>query len=147
MKIRLEIDECADYDEVKIIIKCPQIDSELEKIIQIINQSKIPITGVLNGSTYNLDISHLFYIESVDNQTFLYDEKHVYENNLKLYELEESLKETSFLRISKNVILNTTHVESVKALFNGRFEVMLTNGEKVIVNRHYVKAFKQKMLM
>lgn len=147
MKIRLEIDECADYEAVEIIIKCPKIDSHLEKIIQVINQNKMPITGILDGSNFKLNINHLFYIESVDNQTFLYDEGLVYENDLKLYELEERLKETSFIRISKHIILNTSYVESVKALFNGRFEATLTNQEKVIVNRHYVKAFKQKMLM
>lgn len=147
MKIRLKIDESALYEKVEIFIKCPRIDSRLEKVIQMIKQSDLPINGYKDERTYNLTIDNLYYIESVDNQTFLYDELHVYESNLKLYELEECLADTSFIRISKNLIVNVIYIESVKALFNGRFEAILSNKEKVIVNRHYVKRFKEKMLM
>lgn len=147
MKIRLKIDECSSYEEVEIIIKCPKIDHRLAKIIEIIQQSTLPLIGVREGRTYKLAIENIYYIESVDNKTFLYDDKDVYDCNLKLYELEKILKETRFIRISKNLILNIAYVESVKALFNGRFEAMLSNDEKVIINRHYVKGFKEKIMI
>lgn len=146
MKIRLEIDQCETYDEIKIVIMCPKIDERLEKIIQHIKQSQITIVGIKERQTFYLSIEDLYYIEAVDNQTFLYDELYVYESSLKLYELEKSLSATTFIRISKSLILNTIYVKSVKALFNGRFEAILTNNEKVIVNRHYVKKFKEKIL-
>lgn len=147
IKIRLKIEECASYEEVEIIIKCRKIDRRLAKIIEIIQQNELPLMGVKEGRTYKLAIENIYYMESVDNKTFLYDDKDVYDCNLKLYELEKMLIETRFIRISKNLILNITYVESVKALFNGRFEAILSNNEKVIINRHYVKAFKEKMMM
>jgi DNA-binding LytR/AlgR family response regulator len=70
----------------------------------------------------------------------------VYESDMYLYEIENMLTGTHFIRISKNLIVNTALIESVRALFNGKFEASLTNGEKVIVNRHYVNAFKEKFL-
>lgn len=88
----------------------------------------------------------MYYIESVDNKTFIYTERDVFENNFKLYELVERLKDTSFIRISKHLIVNIDYIQNVRALINGKFEALLTNGEKVIVNRHYVKAFKDKFI-
>lgn len=147
MNIDLIIDECEDYEKVKIIIKCPKIDAKLAHLIEQIKQYDISLVGKKNGSTYPLIASDLYYIESVDNKSFLYDEKEVYESDVKLYEFEQLVADTNFIRISKNLIVNTSYVDSVRALFNGKFEATLTNGEKVIVNRHYVKAFKMKFII
>ena len=146
MNIRLIIDQSAEHEEVEIIIKCSQIDDRLARLIEQIKQYDTRLLGILDGKTYSLIAVDILYIESVENTSFLYDEKEMYESNLKLYELETSLKHTHFIRISKNMIVNTTYIKSVRALFNGKFEALLTNSEKVIVNRHYVKAFKEKFL-
>ena len=144
--MHLTIDESEEYDEVEIIIKCPRIDGQLARMIEQIKQYEITLIGKKDDRTYAIVAESLYYIESVDNKSFLYGEKEIYECELKLYELEKLLTETNFIRISKNLIVNTTHIKSVRALFNGKFEAYLTNDEKVIVNRHYVKAFKEKFL-
>ena len=147
MIIDLIIDDCEDYQKVKITIKCPKIDNRLAHLIEQIKQYEITLTGRKNDSIYSLAANDLYYIESVDNKSFLYDQKEVYESGIKLYEFEHLVEGTNFIRISKNLIVNTSYIESVRALFNGKFEATLTNGEKVIVNRHYVKAFKMKFLI
>ena len=146
MNIRLIIDESTEHEEVEIIIKCSQIDDRLARLIEQIKQYDIRLLGNKDGRTHSLLAVDVLYIESIENTSFLYDEKEMYENDLKLYELEKLLKQTHFIRISKNMIVNVTYIESVRALFNGKFEALLTNNEKVIVNRHYVKAFKEKFL-
>lgn len=146
MAIRLSIDESDAYNEVEIIIKCPHIDKQLSSIIEQIKHHSLTLSGSKNGRMYALSIESLYYMESVDSKTFIYDKRDVYESDLKLYELEDFLKETPFIRVSKSLIVNTTHVKHVKALFNGKFEVSLSNGEKVIVSRHYGKVFKAKFL-
>ncbi len=146
MIIRLTVYESKKYDEVEIIINCPQIDNQLERLINQINQLNIALTGTRDGRIYSLFIENVYYIESIENQTFLYEEKEVYRSDLKLYEFDHMLQGTYFTRISKNLIVNTAHIDSVRALLNGKFEASLKNGEKVIVNRHYVKTFKEKFL-
>ena len=54
----------------------------------------------------------VFYIEAVDNKTFLYCERAVYEIKQKLYELEE-LQINDFLRISK-VTISRKYVNELK---------------------------------
>lgn len=142
----MTINESKNYDEVEITINCPHIDNQLEQLIKQINQLHISLTGTRDGRTYSLSIDNLYYIESIDNQTFLYEEKEVYKSDLKLYEFDQLLLDTYFIRISKNLIVNTAHINNVRALLNGKFEATLTNNEKIIINRHYVKAFKEKFL-
>ena len=142
----MTINESNNYDDVEITINCPHMDNQLARLIKQIHQLHITLTGTREGRTYSLFMDNLYYIESIDNQTFLYEEKEVYKSDLKLYEFDQLLLDTHFIRISKNLIVNTAHIDNVRALLNGKFEASLTNNEKVIVNRHYVKAFKEKFL-
>ena len=97
-----------------------------------------------DNSTKILKIEDICYFESVDEQTFVYTQEDVYSCQKKLYEAEEILSDTSFVRISKSCILNIDYLESVRALLNGKLEGTLSNDERVIINRHYVPAFKKK---
>ena len=146
MNINIKIIESEEYEDIQIIIKCPKVNDQIKQIIEKIEQNKMTLSGEKNGRIYSLDIHDVYYVESVDNKTFVYTEKEVYEINFKLYELVDRLKDTSFIRISKHLIVNIDYIQSVRALINGKFEALLTNGEFVIVNRHYVKAFKEKFI-
>lgn len=146
MNINIKIIESEEYEDIQIIIKCSKVDEQIKSIVEKIEQSKMTLSGEKEGRIYALDTDSVYYIESVDNKTFIYTEKEVFENNLKLYELVEHLKDTSFIRVSKHLIVNIDYIQSVRARINGKFEASLANGELVIVNRHYVKAFKEKFI-
>ena len=47
----------------------------------------------------------------------------------KLSALEEKLANTTFVRISKNCIVNTAWLKSVSPLWNHRLEALLKNGD------------------
>ena len=142
--LRLIIDQSLEYKEVEITIKCGLMDAHLENLISQIRLYSFSITGKKEGRSYIIRFEDVFYIESIDDKTFVYCKKEIFECELKLYELEHQLLATSFVRISKSCIINTTKVSNVRALLNGKFEAELTNKEKVIINRHYVQSFKQK---
>ncbi|WP_301108040.1 LytTR family DNA-binding domain-containing protein [Sporosarcina sp.] len=144
--IRLKVNESDDFTDIEIIINCPEADERVSPLIQQLNQMMHSIHGKKNSVTYPLVFDQLLYMESVNDTVFLYTDDEVFESDKKLYELEEQLKDMRFMRISKNFIVNIAKIESVKALINGRFEAHLTNGEKVIVNRHYVKSFRKYFL-
>ena len=146
IKIRIIVDQSSVYDDIEIIIRCSKVTDEVKNIMKRLKREVLTINGEKEGRQYVLDVKDCFYIETVDNKTFIYAAEEIYENSNKLYKLEDQLKETGFIRISKSCILNIDHIASVRALFNGKFEAMLTNSEKIIINRHYVKAFKEKFL-
>lgn len=140
--MKIIVDANKTYKEIEISIKCPEIDQSVRQLMNQIKTYEVSFQGKKANHIYTLQAGQLFYVESIDNKTFLYTEDEVFESDLKLYEFEKITATTNFIRISKNMIVNTSKIDSVRALFNGKFEATLINGEKVIVNRHYVKAFK-----
>lgn len=142
--MNLMIDISEKYNETDVVIRCSHIDPELQKIIDMLQNTDRLMTVSKDNATEKIRFDRICYFESVDELTFVYTEDTVYRCKEKLYELEELLKKSSFVRISKSCILNIDYLESVRATFNGKLEGQLTNGEKVIINRHYVSEFKKK---
>jgi DNA-binding LytR/AlgR family response regulator len=94
---------------------------------------------------YQIPLSDIYYIEAVEERTFLYLEKECYESRRRLYEFEELLSERSFARISISVIVNMMKIVAIKPALNGRFLCQLKNDEKVIISRKYVPEIKEKL--
>lgn len=143
--MKLLIDQSPDYEDVQIIIKCGLIDPQLEKLIAQIRLYSFSVAAKRDGKTCMISLEDIYYFESVDNRTFIYTQRDVSECDLKLYELENQLAKTNFVRVSKSCILNIKVLDGVRALLNGKMEAELENGEKVIINRHYVEGLKRKL--
>lgn len=110
------------------------------------SQHRNPLT-LLSGKDFSqIPVDSILYIDTVDNQTFLYTNSDTYYSKQKLYELENQLAEMEFIRISKNTIVNLHQIEQVKSFGISKLELILTNEEKLIVNRNYLYAFKQKFM-
>ena len=136
--MKFTIEQSSDNNEVEINIYCGQIiDEKLQKLIDQIRLYSFSIVCKKGKEIYQISLKDAYYIESVEEKTFVYLEKEVYESNLKLYELEEQLKNTSYIRVSKSIILNIEKLQSVKPLINGKLEANLKNNEKILINRHY----------
>lgn len=141
MKLRLVEDK--SLKEALIDITYNIFDRRIQKIIDVVETSRVQLEGKIKNRDYVIDSFNVCYIESVDNCSFLYTETEVFENKEKLYALESELKNTSFVRISKSVLLNMDYLESVRPLTNYRLEANLENKEKLVINGHYVKEVKQ----
>ena len=127
----------------RVEIFCHALSDEVREIVAFVKSRRGQLTGTLDDRQYEVPVTDIFYIESVDNKTFIYSSKDCYETTRKLYEFEELLKGRSFLRISKSVVLNIMKVDSIKPALNGRFSCILRNGEEVIISRKYVNPFKE----
>jgi len=141
MKIIIQDPVPGEEDSVTISVK-----TMTENVIRAINLLKSPddLTVYLNNQAYPLPVSDIFYVESVDMKTYVYAEKTVYRSMLKLYEVEEILNKSDFLRISKQVLVSVKKIKSVAPAGDSRFQATLTNGEKVIISRQYVPALKER---
>lgn len=142
--MKLVIEQDNSFDETEIVIRCSSINSDLQKIIDAIKICSFTITAYKDGYVRKINHENVCYIESVDEKTFIYCENEVYDCKMKLFEIEEELMNSTFVRISKSCILNIEYIERVRPLLNGKYEVLLINREKLIINRHYVPNFKKK---
>ncbi len=145
--MKLIIDQSPEYGEVEITIKCGMLDERLQRLVEQIRTYSFSIAGRKDGRTYNLLPDGIYYFESVEGRTFAYTEKDVYECGASLSQMENNLAATHFVRVSKSCILNASVLESVRVLINGRMEARLSNGEKLIINRHYVQELKDRLNM
>ena len=144
MKIIIEVPH--EGEDEQIIVKCHRIDPALLDVLNTIKAGGGMLIAHIGNEIHRVNPSDIYYIESVDNKTFLYGKREVYESKQKLYELEESAMR-DFLRISKSVIVNMSKIKYLVPALSGRLEAVLTNGEKVIISRQYVQALKKSLGM
>lgn len=89
----------------------------------------------------------ILYIEGINNDTFIHTSSSEYQSKEKLYELEQSLFSKKFIRISKSYIVSIQKVVKIKPTFNGKLSLVLENGTKLDVSRHYIQSFKKYLGM
>lgn len=90
--------------DIEVAVSCPRIDERVQRIVAGLNAFERKLTGERDGATYRLDIDGICYVETVDGRTFLYTEDAVYRTPLRLYELEDKLAGTEFVRASKQLL-------------------------------------------
>ena len=145
MNMNVEIEKIEKKKAEMVLIRCHEIREEIQEIADFVRSRQGMFSGMMNGAQYEIAVSDLYYIESVDGRTYLYTLKNVYETSYRLYELEEILKPKRFQRISKSMLVNLMKIQSIQPALNGRFTILLKSGEKVIISRNYVKAFKSAL--
>ena len=143
MKITLNQDP--SFPEPEVIINCPQADEDILRLVAMLRIYQRKLLGVLNGEQHLLDVKDILYIDTTDKKTFLYTETAVYESALRLYELEDGLRELDFLRAGRSVIVNFRKIKSIRPGLGGRMLVTMDNGEQVYVSRQYAGELKEKL--
>lgn len=63
----------------EIIICCHEISDEVMSLANSIKGQKSFLLASKDGEMFKLDTKEIFYIESVDNKTFIYCKNNVYE--------------------------------------------------------------------
>ena len=129
----------------EVEIRCHEVNDCVREIVSFVRSRQGQLTGTLEGGQYEIPLTDILYVESVDNRTFLYTAENTYEAKQKLYELEDILRPRGFLRVSKSCILNLMRITHIKPALNSRFTAVLTNGEEIIISRKYVADLKKTL--
>lgn len=143
MIIRVEQD--LTKEEIEVLIKHSNMNREVERIVSLIQLADKRIKCDVNGNEKLVNVTDIYYIESVDKKTFVYCEKLVYRTELRLYQLLEMLSKSGFVQVSKCCILNLSMIDSIKSLMNSRMEALLKNGERLFISRKYLAKVKHEL--
>ncbi|MBR4966159.1 MAG: LytTR family transcriptional regulator DNA-binding domain-containing protein [Lachnospiraceae bacterium] len=143
--MQVKIRKIAEEQPEEIEIRCHEVTEEVREIVTFIKTRNGQLTGVQEGKQYEIPVTDICYIEAVDERTFLYTSKQVYETRQRLYELEELLKEKYFLRVSKSMLLNLMKIQAIKPALNGRLTAVLKSGEEIIISRKYVQELRRAL--
>lgn len=145
MKITIETPLPGQEDE--IVIRVAELSEDILETVRKLKNKDIRDSVPLQNKDAILMVPtrDIFYFDAVDNRVFAYTKDKNYEIKMKLYEIEEDNSFSSFIRISKNTIVNIKKIEHLSPEFNGRFVAKLLNGENVIISRGYVPLLKKKL--
>lgn len=142
--MKITIQENESQDELEVVVRCRKIDGQVSELVAALSGMDKKLTGTMDGKTFVLDPADILYFESVDKKTFAYARAAVYEVASRLYELEERLPR-NFFRASKAAVVNISKIKSIAPDFNGRLEVAMSSGEKLIISRQYAQVLKEKL--
>lgn len=137
------IEQPRDGEEDQVVIRCRNMTGDILRAIELLRQPET-VFGYQKNQIFRLVPADIYYIESVDNNVFIYDAERVFDGKSKLYEYEQQLGDSGFLRVSKSTVLNAQKIESLSPALSGRFEALLDNGERIIISRQYVPLLKQR---
>ena len=140
--MKISIKENPDIGETEVVIHCKKADEMTEKIISAIQMVSGRLRGSMDGVIYQIDLSEILYIESVNRKTFLYTEKEIYESPKRLYMLEDELRGSCFFRASKAILINLRKVHSIQPEIGARLILTMDNGEKIVASRQYASIIK-----
>lgn len=144
--MKIVLDQNPQWEELTLTIHCSQVDDQVLELMSALRGTDQRLAGEKDGRAFLLEPGEICYFESVDKHTFLYTAKEMYNTPLRLYEVEERLGSRGFFRASKSVVINLAQVKSLDPmLIGGRIEVVLENGEHLMVSRQYVPALREKL--
>lgn len=132
-------------NDIEVLIRYAKISKRVKRLITLIRSFDTRIKCNEENTERYVNVSDIFYIESIDKRTFIYLEKNVLRTDYRLYQLAESLADLGFVQISKSCILNINVLESIKPLINSRMEATLQNGERLHITRKYLNDIKQAL--
>ena len=143
--LKLRISKVKKDEAEEVEIRCHEVNDCVRELVSFVKSRQGRLSGTLDGGQYEVPLTDILYIESVDSRTFLYTAKETYESKQKLYELEDILKPRGFLRISKSSIVNLMKITHIKPSLNSRFSAVLTSEEEIIISRKYVPELKKTL--
>lgn len=146
MKIRIEIDENAEEEEV--VIHCRGITEQVAAVQRAVSDvvhasERLPF---YKGNTeYYLPLDTILFFETDGGGVNAHTKDEIYQTKYKLYELEEILP-GFFTRVSKSTILNTHHIYSInRSLTASSVVAFLGTHKQVYVSRYYYKPLISKL--
>ena len=125
-----------------VIIEYPEYDKSASDLVRKINNLNFQFAAFDEDKQIRIDRSDVYYLESVERKMFIYTKKDVYRFNSSMSEIEELIKDTEMVRISRTCIMNTDHLKEIRQLKNSHLEAVMDNDEMLIVSRKYLKDIK-----
>lgn len=142
MQVEIKID--SSCEETKVIVLASSMTEEVAEIIaRLAEHEPHLISGLQDGKLKVLEETSLIRVYAGSGKVFGVTEEGEYVLKKRLYELEELLDKTKFVRISNSEIINLKKVKHFDLSFTGTICVRLSDGTAAYVSRRYVNKIKK----
>ncbi len=142
MQIEIKID--SSCTEPKIIIMTDSMTEDVQTILKRLSESSPQmIVGIRDGRLEVLEEADIIRVYASAGKVFAVTENGEYTVRLRLYELEERLDKSTFVRISNSEIINLKKVRHFDLRLTGTICVKMSNGTVTYVSRRHVAGIKR----
>lgn len=140
----IEIKINSDYKIPKVIILTDKVTEEINALVARL-QDDAPqlISGFRDNVLRILEQEEIIRVYSSGGKIIAVTDDGEYLLRQRLYEMEERLDSTKFVRISNSEIINLKRVKSFDLSFVGTICVSLNNSTVTYVSRRYVSKIKK----
>ena len=120
-----------------------QMDDETMAIRQYLSafEGMIPGKDEETEKERMITSGEILYIEIVERKTYAYLKDSVWRITYGLQQFMDEFGTVGFARNSKSMLVNIYHIKELKAQMNMRVNIVMDNGEQVILNRSYKNEF------
>jgi DNA-binding LytR/AlgR family response regulator len=139
----LKLEQHTSQKDIEVIIKYPVKNKTVERIVSLVKSVDMQIECYSDDILKMVNVSDIYYIESIDKKTVVFCEKESYQNKNRLYQIYDKLSDNGFVQISKYCILNINKLEKIKPLANSHLEAVLSNGKCLYVTRKYLAGIQR----
>lgn len=141
-KKKVEFIKSPELTEPEITVRAPELTPEISKLIASLTADE-PNRGWRGGEVEIIPLADILRFYTDGKGVSLETEKGVYSVRERIYELEERLPKSDFVRISNSEIVNIWHITAIDLSFTGTVRLTLTGGRIVFSSRRYIKKLKE----
>ena len=142
--MQVEIKVETSCNETKVIIITDKMTDEISELVKKISeQTSSVLAGIKDDVVSILDYGKIVRFYTANQRVYAVTESGEYTVRLRLYELEERLNPSEFVRISNTEIINLKKIQGFDLSFSGTICVKFQDGSVSYVSRRYVAKIKQ----
>lgn len=144
MKVEIKLDDSCT--EPKIVIYTASMSEDVQTIVHTLTDYPLQILFGKQGEKIQpLVQEDLIRVYAAGGKVFAVTDSGEYTLRQRLYELENRLPPSQFVRISNSEIINLKKVDHFDLNFAGTICVKLSDGSTTYVSRRYVSKLKKRL--
>ena len=129
--------------EESIVIRYKELSPAVERIIGILEGSDGKLWGRTESGSISIELGDILYLETVDDKLFAYTTDVVARIEGTLVSFMNEVKDETFFRCSKSMIINVGKVRALKSLSSNRIDATMEGGEHIMISRRYAVDFRR----
>ena len=145
MKVEIQVDP--ELEEPLVVLRVPSPTEEVEQLARRLRGEAVPqpFTVYTEREAVRVSRSMVLRFYAEDKGVSCQTGKGTFAVRRRLYELEEELAGTRFVRVSNSEIVNLDRVAGLDLTLAGTIKMTLEGGTVCWVSRRYVKKIKQAL--
>jgi len=142
--VHIEVKIDANCPETRVTVIASEMTDEVSELVKKISEHDPSILiGFQNSEAFILDRDNIIRFYASMQKVFAVTKESEYIVRLKLYELEQALCSSRFVRISNSEIINLQKVAKFDLSLSGTIYVKFKDGSATYASRRYVSKIKQ----